>query len=92
MITRIQTLRLELSSTGVPLPSNNDAFTAPGDVAQQDVLFDSPNVTIGAFDSTIPAFTPAAWDNAFLDDLWSVMDWNVGFPSMDVGPASMPDL
>ncbi|KAL1642330.1 hypothetical protein SLS61_009716 [Didymella pomorum] len=92
MIARIQKLRPELSSSGVPLPSNNNPFTATGDVAQQDVLFESPNAPIGAFDSTIPAFTPAAWDNAFLDDLWSVVDWNVGFPSMDVGTANLPDL
>jgi hypothetical protein len=92
MIARIQKLRPELSSSGVPLPSNNNPFTATGDVAQQDVLFESPNAPIGAFDSTIPAFTPAAWDNAFLDDLWSVVDWNVGFPSMDVGTANIPDL
>lgn len=91
MITRIQTLRPEQISSGVPLPNLNDAFRG-GNLTQQEIPFESPNAPIDAFDSTIPALTPAAWDNAFLDDLWSVMDWNVGFASMDVGSADLPDL
>ena len=92
MVTRIQTLRLEFASTAVPLSSEGDAFTATNDAAQQGILFESPNnVTVGAFNSTIPALTPAAWDNEFLlDDLWSVMDWNVGFPSLDPSLSAVP--
>lgn len=92
MITRIQTLRPELALSAEPLPNNSEGFTAMGDVTQQGILFESPSAPIDAFNSTIPTLTPAAWDNEFLDDLWSVMDWNVGFSSIDVGLPNVADF
>jgi hypothetical protein len=93
MITRIRTLRPELASSTVPLSNDSNAFIATNDVTQQGVLFGSLNAPICAFDSNMPALTPDSWDNELLlDDIWSVMDWNVGFPSMDVVSANIPDM
>lgn len=93
MISRIQTLRPELAPSTVPVRHNSDTFTVTGEATQQGNLFESPNALIGAFDSTIPALTPAGWENELLlDDLWSAMDWNVGFPPMDASSAILPDI
>lgn len=93
MIVRIQTLRPELTLSGVPPSAINDTSTAPGEMTQQEIPFESPNTPFGAFNSTIPTLAPAAWDNEFLlNDLWSVMDWNVGFSSIDVGAPNLPDM
>jgi hypothetical protein len=36
-----------------------------------------------ALTSAEELFAPVGWENEVLDDLWSVMDWNVGFPNSD---------
>ncbi|KZM20779.1 DNA binding [Ascochyta rabiei] len=50
--------------------------------------------SIAALSTTHPeqeVFAPVGWnDDILLDDLWSMMDWNVGFPSMDL--TSTPGL
>lgn len=70
-------------ATGVPATDGPAYFT---DQSAPQLL---PNVTLGSTHNTL---TPVGLDDdVLLDDLWSMMDWNVGFSSMD--PSSiMPGI
>lgn len=52
-----------------------------------------PSTAFPELDPLQDTLTPEGWDHDLsLDDLWSMMDWNVGFPSMEPTSTTLPGL
>lgn len=89
MITRICALPRRLEASTEQTASSDQSPTAainPPYFTDQSASSFAATSNLG---STQEAFGAIDWDNyASLDDLWSMMDWNVGFSTMD--PTSGP--
>jgi hypothetical protein len=92
MIARICALQGRTQvDDGQTAMSQNPSIATEDSLRRTDLSADLPTdnpVVCPAQD----AFANITWDDdGLLDDLWSVMDWNVGFPSLDL-TSSTPDL
>lgn len=89
MISRICALPRKFEASTEQTASDDQSPTA---VINPPYFTDQSTTSFAAastLDSTQDVFAPISWDNyASLNDLWSMMDWNVGFSSID--PMSGP--
>jgi hypothetical protein len=90
MIARIRALPARPESSAGQADANDVPYTTAANPPNPTNHLASfvPNTSI--LDPTLDTLTPISWDNNMsLDDIWSMMDWNVGFLSMDP-TSSMP--
>ncbi|KAH6639219.1 hypothetical protein C7974DRAFT_388043 [Boeremia exigua] len=92
MIDRIHSLAGRPASSAQEAVSDEPSFGSgsPSNLTMPSTV---SSAAVTAFESFPDDLTPEGWDHEIsLDDLWSMMDWNVGFPSTDPALTIMPGL
>ena len=90
MIARIRALPAKPGSSAGQAGGNDVPLTATTNPPNPTNHLTSFVSNTSNMDPTLDTLTPIAWENnTSLDDIWSMMDWNVGFLSMD-HTSSMP--
>jgi hypothetical protein len=80
MIARIRALLIRTGPIVTQAVGNNQLPTVTADLSRSCEHPESSLSNISTLDPIPGRFAPNGWENGVLDDLWSMMDWDVGFP------------
>lgn len=81
MIAAVEQMIERISALAGPPGAATVGDVGDGQLSMGSVSLPQVPTGISALDPLQDTLTPVGWDPELsLDDLWSMMDWNVGFP------------